>query len=324
MLKLRALGVRRLSLALGCFLLISAIVFRGGLLAGMPTVWADSLDVSAQVEATLPNVVPDITTPGDNSVQVSDAVVISGTCPVVVPSLVVVLVRDNQTIGTGVCESTGTFRILVGLVLGENVIYPRFMTVTGQISGYGDPIHLTYRPKQVLTPADTTSNATQVPGASKNGLAIDFSYDFVQAISHTKTNLQVNIRGGKPPYRLIVQWGDGFTKEYTFNEPGLQTITHIYAALAEGQSKILLTLIDANGFSIKSERALLTSEKLPPQQLTAESSGRWLSVILAVALGAGALVVPALVHSRYRAVHSPESLVYTAKKRRKSGNGSVR
>lgn len=257
--------------------------------------YAATYDVTAQVAAPLPtSVVPDIVSPGDGVTQTSNLVVITGTCPVVDPALIVILVRNNQTIGSGLCEASGTFNILVGLVLGENIIFPKFMTVTGQLSGFGEPLRLYY------VPAESESSANKLianPKDLSTSLYVHFDYDFVQVSSGAKTNLQVTVGGGVAPYRLVVHWGDGLYKDYTYDAPGVYTVSHTYGSLSYGQTKMRLILTDKNGQQQKQERALFSLEK---QNLVSSVSQRqrratWHAWILGVT---SLLLLLALRHRR--------------------------
>jgi hypothetical protein len=111
-----------------------------------PRVFAASYDVTAKVSAPMPTQLPVIASPNTNSEQQLPSVFVTGVCEVVVPQVVVLLVRGGETIGSGNCLPDGTFSILVGLVLGQNIIYPQYITITDDKSTLGAPIIVVYAP----------------------------------------------------------------------------------------------------------------------------------------------------------------------------------
>ena len=223
------------------------------------SVMAASYDVTAKVPAPLPAGVPTITTPGNNSVIIAPTVTVVGTCPIVVPALIVVLVRDSLTIGSGSCASDGSFRIVVGLVLGVNIIYSKFVTITGESSSYSLALSLVYQP---TNPPTTTvvKNSEQTPQTTAK-LAILFDYDFVTYTTTQNTKTIVGITGGKSPYTLIVDWGDGTSKNYNLSNQKVPDLNHRYKTVASEPMKIRLTLTDALGNKVQTERALVSFEK---------------------------------------------------------------
>ncbi len=233
---------------------------------------ADSYNVTAQVNAPLPPEVPVVTSPDNNTIittQAADEAEIIGTCPVVVPSLIVVLIRAGETVGTGQCTQQGNFSIKVGLVLGQNIFLPKFVTVTGQSSGFGAPLTLTYSPVVITEPSQgsgsTTDSGTKptTPNApaSGQGVKIVLPYDFVTYKTKKQLSLTFEIQGGTPPYTVIMQWGDGLTKQFSYSEAGTKTVTHIYSVLTDESKKIVALVRDKNGDTYRTERALITYEQ---------------------------------------------------------------
>ena len=220
-------------------------------------VHAATYDVTAQVNAPMPPTVPVVVTPDDNSTQVVPNIFVTGQCTIVVPSLIVVLVRDNITIGSGPCLPNGTFSILVGLVLGTNVIYPKFVNITGQVSSFGAPLTLLYNPPQTTRPNNPNTTPTPQDAAS---LQVIFNYDFVTYDIDVPTQLQYSVAGGTKPYTVIINWADGtqITQKVTDSAP--QTIKHQYRKILP-PSSMTLSVLDSRGQKVVQSRALVSFRK---------------------------------------------------------------
>lgn len=217
---------------------------------------AESLNVSASVNASLPpnEEVPIVVTPNNNSSQTLQNIFITGTCAVIEPPLIVVLLRDNQIIGTGPCLADGTFKILVGLVKGKNIIIPKFVTITGQSSGFGQQLILFY---------DQPVTTAAVPTVSQpciGSFMLAFDYDFITYNDTTLTDVTYKIVDGCGPYTVTINWGDGTqtTSKVTSNDP--QTSRHQYVRVLP-PSALTITVVDANGQKAVQSRALISFKK---------------------------------------------------------------
>jgi len=245
---------------LACLIILTFLVIQA-----VPTL-ADSYEVTAKVPAPLPVDLPIVTTPGNNSEQQSQTVTIIGTCPVIVPALIVVLERNAQTIGSGSCASNGVFRIIVGLVLGVNVIYPKFMTITGESGGFGSALTMTYAQTETAqnTPTQTAEpllTARPANNQATGTLKLIFDYDFVTYNTIQKTNLTAGISGGKKPFVLTIEWGDGSSKKYNLNDDKVPELSHQYKSVSAEPMKLRITLTDADNNKVQTERALVSFEK---------------------------------------------------------------
>ncbi len=244
------------------------------ILAAPMSAVAESFDVSAKVSAPLPpSGVPVITVPEATIVD-EPTVEVTGTCYVIVPALLVILIRDNQTIGSGVCSPEGTFQITVPLVMGVNVINVKYMNITGDSGTWGAPLTLTYTPAvapESDSPKPTSSGGgtgtTKQPEESHNtgkALYIGFDYDFVTYTTSSETALQVSIGGGTYPYKVFIGWGDGSSKSFTLDEPDTFLVKHRYQKGGQQWTQIVIRVVDAAGNETTAERALVTFEKTAP------------------------------------------------------------
>lgn len=219
---------------------------------------AESLDVSTQVHAPLPPTgeVPVVQAPGDNSTLEVQNIFITGQCYIIDPSLIVVLLRDNQTIGTGPCLPDGTFRILVGLVKGVNIIIPKYVTITGQSSGYGSPITLTFDQSGSVTEEPQSAP----PEAQADGLEITLNYDFITYNDTSPTEITYRVKGGNKPYIVTINWGDGTqtTAKITNSEP--QSSKHQYDSILP-PAALTVTAVDSTGQKVVQSRGLVSFKK---------------------------------------------------------------
>ncbi len=222
----------------------------------MGQILAESLDVSASVNATLPpnGEVPMIETPDDNSTQTLQNVFITGKCIVFDPTLIVVLLRGGQTIGTGPCLPDGTFRILVGLDKGKNIIVPMYMTITGLTSSFGKLVTIIYDQPANITPA------TGAQSCVDEGLNILLDYDFITYSDTTLSQILYTVKQGCEPYIVTINWGDGTQTTSKVTNNDAQTATHQYDTVLP-PSALTITAVDSNGIKAVQSRALLSFKK---------------------------------------------------------------
>jgi hypothetical protein len=238
-----------------------------------------------------------------NTQQEASGVFVSGTCEVIVPSLIVVLIRDAQTIGSGSCLPSGTFRIFVGLVLGANIIYPRFMTITGDVSSFGDPITLFYDTKNSggnIPEATSKDDETTGSTTNESSLGILFDYDFVTYTDQQPLKVSYSVSGGKPPYDVVISWGDDSQKKYRVKAAGLYEITHTYKTILP-PAQITIQVTDAQGRKAYQSRALVSFRQgvyTPPAQPSVVKQKDWFSTWLIAAVCTLGIIL--LVRSKHR------------------------
>ena len=268
-----------------------AVLFLAPLFLNPATGYAETVDVTAKVMAPLPLDLPIVLTPGNHTTQATDTVLITGKCPIVTPSLIVVLTRDDTSIGSGACDGLGIFRISVGLVLGINTIYSKFMTITGESSGVGEPFTITYAVNRATTPKKTQNSVgstlpTPIRAAAGQGLKLVFDYDVVTVKTKESTNFKFTILGGTGPYKVTVDWGDSTFRDYLFDTPGVKDVMHTYDKIFNRPMHIAITLTDSLGGNVKQERAVVSFEK--PTDFATDSHNRQVRV---AAMWAGTAVV---------------------------------
>jgi hypothetical protein len=258
-----------------------------------PRVFAASYDVTAKVSAPMPTQLPVIASPNTNSEQQLPSVFVTGVCEVVIPQVVVLLVRGGETIGSGNCLPNGTFSILVGLVLGQNIIYPQYITITDDKSTLGAPIIVVYAPPVQPTSPKTNEEAP----AQTEGLRLTFAYDFVTYSDLQKTKITYGIQGGTAPYEVVISWGDDTQTTRTITAAGEQVIEHAYKQLLPPEAKLTIRVTDAKQQSVVQTRALVSFRGgvyTPPAAPVLQEDKNWLLVWFV-----GVLCFGAILHLRH-------------------------
>lgn len=272
------------------------VCFVAVLLFVSPTVMAASYDVTAKVSAPMPTQLPVIASPNTNSVQQLPSVFVTGACEVIVPQVVVLLVRAGETIGSGNCLPDGTFSILVGLVLGQNIIYPQYITITEDKSTLGAPIVVEYAPPVQPTVPKTNEEVAPLP-VQTDGLRLTFNYDFVTYSDLQKTKVTYGIEGGVGPYEVVISWGDDTQTTRTIKAAGEQTVEHAYKQQLPPEAKLTIRVMDAKQQSVVQTRALVSFRGgvyTPPAAPVLQENKNWLLVWFV-----GVLCFGAILHLRH-------------------------
>ncbi len=228
-----------------------------------------SVSIGVVVPGPAPVVGATITTPKDGTILTNQATLeVTGTCS---PGTFVVVLSNDQLVGSGVCTTAGIFIIQVQLQSGVNLLralnYDNLnqagpntpfvgVTVTGIIEQGQSitpqlPIQLAINPSIVpgLTPEQPScgnEKAQDLPAGGALRIAVTCVPRFVQP--NTQYELGFIAWGGVPPYALDISWGA--KKENTLLSlaaPGPRTVRVSYSS-AETYT-ITLRLKDKDGKS---------------------------------------------------------------------------
>jgi hypothetical protein len=206
---------------------------------------AHALDytVHASVAAEMPPTAPVISNPGNNAVVAtnSNQVVISGSCPIAHPDVIVVVTRDNQTVGSAVCNS-GSFSVSVTMVLGVNIFIPTYVTIVGDYGPAGQPITVTYQPP-TTTPIGGGQGGSRA--ATGEELTLKIGVPFIAYKANQSISFSISVSGGTPPYALVISWGDGTEDAHALQTAEQRTVTHTYTNAA--QRSVQIKVVDKAG-----------------------------------------------------------------------------
>lgn len=206
-----------------------------------------SYDVTARVPAPLPSSPAVITSPTDQQHVTDQTITVSGSCPA--DSYVKVFVNGTEA-GVATC-SGGAFSLPVTLAPGANTLTAKVYNVTddegpssGAITVYYDaPVVPSQSPG--ASPSTSTGSPTGTSGnAGPPAPTITLPYHFAIQYPGDKWQWEVTI-GGKAPFDIVIDWGDGNTQRFTRAEAGTFTISHVYNKASTYQPVIQVT--DKNG-----------------------------------------------------------------------------
>lgn len=232
-----------------------------------------------QVTATVPfnpPAQPAVIDPALNGKTVDTALtLINGICEHVAPATIVSIWRDGTSIGSVNCELSGTFQLSVSLKVGSNTIIARSSSLSNDYGPDSSPVTINYTPPLVTpspptTPRPSTSTPTSTDTVASD-LTIGTPTPFVIMDEENAAAIQVIIKGGKGPYTVTINWGDGTTESSVVADLGTFSFKHQYAD--NGIYKVVATVTDVLGASevyqfVVSALSLPSSESERPANTT--------------------------------------------------------
>jgi hypothetical protein len=200
--------------------------------------YGDAYSVSASVPYPAPTQAAVINPNLDNT-TVNDALqTIDGTCQVQNPAIVVSIWRGSSSLGSTTCNS-GTFSLQVMLQSGSNVLIARSASISDQYGPDSQPVTITLNlpnpstqppAPNGTTPPSTTGNIRLTTNAGAGaGLTIIPATPFSILSTSNDVTITLTISGGKQPYTLFLNWGDGSTETYSILAAGGYSFSHTYA-----------------------------------------------------------------------------------------------
>jgi hypothetical protein len=196
--------------------------------ASLPPI-SGSVAVTANVSGSVPISAPTILVPISGQTLSTNPIKISGDCS---PGLIVEIRKNGYLGGAARCDSNGSFRLKVDLLIGSNRLIARQYNGVGS-SPDSTPILLTYRPNIPPIPTPQTQLLLQ-------------SDIFSQAGSIDETiRWNIQIMGGAAPYALNWDWGDGSIDLKSITSAGLSSLSHSYHD--SGVHTIIVTATDQSG-----------------------------------------------------------------------------
>lgn len=200
---------------------------------------ADSFSVGATVRAPIPSSPAIISTPSDGDVVASDSQVVTGSCPIITPQVIVAVMLDNVNVGSAICDSANDFSLPLRLAPGAHAISAQVYTITGDAGPASSPVHVTY---SAAAHAAVGSVTSQPNGAvtTANPLAITPQGSTLWLGNDRSVVWTGTIAGGSLPYRVLVDWGDGSYQTVTLTST-TASFDHTYATLQPYDMSISVT-----------------------------------------------------------------------------------
>lgn len=220
--------------------------------------------VSATVPATMPTDAPTIDTPQNATTTYDDSLVVSGTCPVVSPPIVVAVYDSSALVGSASCAADGHFAVTVPLTYGEHTLVATVTTITGQVGASSAAVTVT---RLQAAPGSEPSGSSSSPtgssvssGLSTEALGVPIHIaptDTFVLLSGDGTGLWTGtFTGGKAPYKITIDWGDGTVDTYDVTNGDEQKFTHHYEVV--GVYPIIITAVDSLGQSTTLQSVAVT------------------------------------------------------------------
>lgn len=255
------------------------------------TTHADTLDVTARINAPLPTSPAIITSPIDQDRLDDSPIIVSGTCG---DGAYVVLYLNGAVVGSGVC-SGGNFSIQTPLVLGENRLQAKVYNSTDNEGPQSPVVTVYYEPKQAAPPLVPPAFIT--PGnVSPSDEPIFFGDQLY--IIYTPTGYRVyqtnevwrgelSVHGGSRPYDIVIDWGDDTLFHFVQNTSDPFSITHAYSR--PGSYQPVITARDRNGLTTSLQLFVVVVQ--PEVQDLPPPEGSILPLVATVIVGLVALAV---------------------------------
>ncbi len=192
---------------------------------------ADTLDVTAKVDAPLPTSPAIIISPVDQQRFTASPITVTGTCG---DGVYVVLYKNGVVAGTGACTGSN-FSIQITLTLGANVLQAKVYNSTDNegpssptITVYLDTIQPepSVPPVFAIPPGDLQQNNTPLLQGQFFILYSPEKYRTYKTDEIWKG--EISVHGGTKPYSITVDWGDETLLHYNQATSDPFDITHAF------------------------------------------------------------------------------------------------
>lgn len=155
-----------------------------------------------------------INSPVDGQTFTQTPITASGTCEA---GLIVEVYKNDTFAGSTICEDNGTFSIEIDVFMGENELFTRVRDMLGQTGPDSETVTITYDPPVSRSGRDIGQQLIVTSDVSFRGVPPGAEVEFPLELS-----------GGRGPYAISVNWGDGGNDAISRSDTGNFTITHVY------------------------------------------------------------------------------------------------
>jgi hypothetical protein len=241
------------------FLLLLAPIFMMPLVDQL-NVAALDFEISATVPAEIPSGSPTIDSPQQSASTTQSEIVVSGSCPVIDPAIIVAIYNNDVLAGSDQCSTNGTYTVTVPLVVGQNKLIATVVTFTGGVGNSSAAVTIT-RTAPPSTPTGTvdTEQTAPIEGFSPivPPLQIIAKDIYVLMSSNGNATWTGSFKGGTPPYEVEVDWGDGNSDHRTVSDDKEQTFSNVYKQLQT--YKIIIKVTDADNTTASLQSTAVTA-----------------------------------------------------------------
>ena len=233
----------------------------GVLLLGMTTITrAATLNVRATVLGNPPAYAAQITKPKNNQRFSKIPIAIEGTCP---PVSIVKIYRNDHFSGSVLCSASNTFSLSSDLFEGKNTLISRVFNYA-DVEGPVSEAVVAYYDKPVEKPPIGVAQ-----------LFLDSDTRYRAYFTNQKIDWPLEIGGGKAPYALSIDWGDGKDDVISLAKAGNFTVSHIYTkpGTNKGSYTITVKASDSQGGKAYLEIVIIVSDIKTAASTTSAGSG---------------------------------------------------
>ncbi len=239
---------------------------------------ADNYQINASIPYAAPTT-PAVINAGLDGTTVNSALqTIAGTCELQNPQSVVSIWRGGTSIGSTTCN--GTFSLQIMLVQGPNTLIARTANPSSLYGPDSAPITVTLVLPASPTPppadpgpqpASAAQEVTATNAGASENLTIATNQPFSVLSSANDVTITVTIGGGKNPYDIALNWGDGSVDNHHLDVAGTYSFSHIYQT--PGSYTVHGFVHDVLGAFSEFEYAVVTSHKTPGGSSASNSGG---------------------------------------------------
>lgn len=221
---------------------------------------ADNLEVTAKISAPIPTVPAVIQEPTNGQTVTDRTVAIQGTCQITNPSVVIVIIRQSEVMGSTTCRTDGTFSVDITLRPGQNQLIAQSFNITSDAGPGSTMISITYDvPTASQEPSEQT--AVEAPPTKPDEqpgkvLSIQSEVAFMVFGPGKPAHWKGAVEGGTPPYAMTIAWDDGSLEMRTNLGTEALDAAHNYSKIQT--YFVTVTASDTNGQSVEYHLAAVT------------------------------------------------------------------
>lgn len=234
------------------FSVVIALVFSVNLsYAQSPNPQSGSIGVEGTIPSDPPKTGATISVPGSGQSFSQNPVTVSGICP---NGLLVKVYKNEVFAGSTMCQG-GSYSIQIDLFSGQNELVVRVYDSLGQPGPDSNKVIVTY------------DDGSRDDGLSQ--LIITSNFATRGANPNEKLTWPIAISGGKAPYAVSVDWGDGTVDLISRAFAGEFELNHVYKQ--PGTYNVIIKVTDANG---KTAYVQLVAVANGPVDASAQTNGK--------------------------------------------------
>ncbi len=211
-----------------------------------------------------------ILSPVDGAVFTQETVSVTGTCPV---NSYVTVERNAIFAGVGFCDGTGAYAVSISLFPGANVLSAQAYNLTDDAGPVTPDVSVIYTVPETIPPGPISVPEIPEQGSDDH---VDISsvdtpgdlpvilssYGYRPVTADSVFSWDIYLAGGRAPYTLYVNWGDG--QESTIKEDKAEKVTMRHSYKKQGYYNIKIKMVDAkNKVSVLQLVAVVQSPVTP-------------------------------------------------------------